>query len=723
MTRPRADTEEHEGKSRSRINGEKIKRVLQKSKFFQELDADVQAKIPEIAIQEFKKKDDVIFQQGDVGTHCCILLSGSVNVWISKQEHEDHEAKEKSSDSNSSEDESDADRSSRSGSAAGRKSHEPSTSPPPDSQRGSTVMKRQGSEVGPQQMQGRGSLVMRQRRSSVAFKEDDNQEPKQEEGDTMTLRKRRRSSRVTLPAASGAASNSSRRPSQVERKQSTMAMSRESSASVEPPRVEITQKRKSVKGATLQEAVAILAEMRKRDFGTKVATLPAGSIFGELALLHEQPRNATITCEEDCDLLTIQKEDFDALLKNTLMRAKTDKLELLQAHCPGLKHIHRLPPKKIDTMLYGFEKVTVPKGHCFFKQDEISEAGIFIVWSGMVEFRHRTRSVQSAFSRLPVPEVRQLGVLVRGGAFGPLLPGSPESFSAVATSSSVLLCSCGSRHQALPRSLRDAIRKSLAETMAWRVERCVPSALVGAYKRKELPPMTLPHSRPSTPSGSQGSRTPTNGFGRSRPRTPTSTTSGGAVLDLSFVCPDMGISSASTTASSSGWFASNPMEASDAGDGKDGAEMASRPVTPCTPAARPGTPATPAARPVTPCTPAARPGTPAAPAALSRPKSATMLGQEVFEQTPDAKQIGRTPSRPSSASSQPGRNMQDAKVIARRNPLNFSLDLERCRTLGGQRLRAVRDWPPVSRSSPALVEHRNLIRLRSTLSKSLLLAA
>eukprot|EP00971_Amphidinium_carterae_P216428 4295830-Amphidinium_carterae.2 len=43
---------------------------------------------------------------------------------------------------------------------------------------------------------------------------------------------------------------------------------------------------------------------------------------------------------------------------------------------------------------------------------------------------------------------------------------------------------------------------------------------------------------------------------------------GGAVLDLSFVCPDMGISSASTTASSSGWFASNPMEASDAGDGK-----------------------------------------------------------------------------------------------------------------------------------------------------------
>ncbi|KAL4478912.1 hypothetical protein ABPG72_019349 [Tetrahymena utriculariae] len=48
----------------------------------------------------------------------------------------------------------------------------------------------------------------------------------------------------------------------------------------------------------------------------KVAVMPTGVGFGELALISNKPRMATIVCEEDCEFLTLQKRPFDKILKN-----------------------------------------------------------------------------------------------------------------------------------------------------------------------------------------------------------------------------------------------------------------------------------------------------------------------------------------------------------------------------------------------------------------------
>ncbi|EAR84263.2 cyclic nucleotide-binding domain protein (macronuclear) [Tetrahymena thermophila SB210] len=48
----------------------------------------------------------------------------------------------------------------------------------------------------------------------------------------------------------------------------------------------------------------------------KVAVMPTGAGFGELALISNKPRMATIICEEDCEFLTLQKRPFDKILKN-----------------------------------------------------------------------------------------------------------------------------------------------------------------------------------------------------------------------------------------------------------------------------------------------------------------------------------------------------------------------------------------------------------------------
>ncbi|MDD2716306.1 MAG: tetratricopeptide repeat protein [Candidatus Wallbacteria bacterium] len=50
----------------------------------------------------------------------------------------------------------------------------------------------------------------------------------------------------------------------------------------------------------------------------KVAELAEGDFFGEMALIEGEPRNATIICETECQLLAITKEKFDTLLKVNL---------------------------------------------------------------------------------------------------------------------------------------------------------------------------------------------------------------------------------------------------------------------------------------------------------------------------------------------------------------------------------------------------------------------
>ena len=50
--------------------------------------------------------------------------------------------------------------------------------------------------------------------------------------------------------------------------------------------------------------------------GKKVATLGAGSYFGELALLDRKPRSASVVSETDMDLLVLSQRQFNSLLES-----------------------------------------------------------------------------------------------------------------------------------------------------------------------------------------------------------------------------------------------------------------------------------------------------------------------------------------------------------------------------------------------------------------------
>jgi CRP/FNR family transcriptional regulator, cyclic AMP receptor protein len=51
--------------------------------------------------------------------------------------------------------------------------------------------------------------------------------------------------------------------------------------------------------------------------GRKVASLGPGSFFGELALLDQGPRTATVSAESDMELLVLDSRSFSALIEET----------------------------------------------------------------------------------------------------------------------------------------------------------------------------------------------------------------------------------------------------------------------------------------------------------------------------------------------------------------------------------------------------------------------
>ena len=46
----------------------------------------------------------------------------------------------------------------------------------------------------------------------------------------------------------------------------------------------------------------------------EVGEIKAGGAFGELSLLYESPRTATITCKEDCDFAILNKSEYKEIL-------------------------------------------------------------------------------------------------------------------------------------------------------------------------------------------------------------------------------------------------------------------------------------------------------------------------------------------------------------------------------------------------------------------------
>mmetsp|Transcript_29513 Transcript_29513/g.26911 ORF Transcript_29513/g.26911 Transcript_29513/m.26911 type:complete len:136 (-) Transcript_29513:1941-2348(-) len=123
----------------------------------------------------------------------------------------------------------------------------------------------------------------------------------------------------------------------------------------------------------------------------EVRVLPAGSGFGELALMDSRPRAATIYCKEDCQFAVLDKEPFLKILKEKEIRKLFKEIDFL-ASLPVFKKWSYFAVKNL---YYHAPIRTVKRGIVMYSEGDESE-GMFIIKRG--EFKV-TKSVEYGYKK------------------------------------------------------------------------------------------------------------------------------------------------------------------------------------------------------------------------------------------------------------------------------------------------------------------------------------
>ncbi|CAD8156282.1 unnamed protein product [Paramecium octaurelia] len=116
----------------------------------------------------------------------------------------------------------------------------------------------------------------------------------------------------------------------------------------------------------LEGSVTVLVRKPNQSDMEAVRILNKGESFGELALLHKQPRLATIQCNTDCTFAVLDKQQFKHILQEEQQK-QLDEVKSLYYYFKNIdyfsqirifSHLHRTQLKHIylNSFLYEFEK-------------------------------------------------------------------------------------------------------------------------------------------------------------------------------------------------------------------------------------------------------------------------------------------------------------------------------------------------------------------------------
>ena len=155
-------------------------------------------------------------------------------------------------------------------------------------------------------------------------------------------------------------------------------------------------------------SVLVEIENVNKDTGESVKViageLKAGSSFGDVALVRESQRVATIICHEDSEFLKVAKPDFDEVLK------KNHKHEL--QHCMDLLHKHPLfknwKTAHLDNTIGSSKMTEYMHGEMIFKDMSVPSEEIYCVVQGTCLVIQKAK----VWERLPRDEHSKLMLLI-----------------------------------------------------------------------------------------------------------------------------------------------------------------------------------------------------------------------------------------------------------------------------------------------------------------------
>ena len=106
-----------------------------------------------------------------------------------------------------------------------------------------------------------------------------------------------------------------------------------------------------------------------------------GSSFGEMALIKNEPRNASIIALERCVMIYIEKNDYTKIVKDIEEQRINKELASFKLNYPILKY---WPPSKCFRLLSGFITEEYKRDDFVYKQNDVP-TGIYLIKEGVFE--------------------------------------------------------------------------------------------------------------------------------------------------------------------------------------------------------------------------------------------------------------------------------------------------------------------------------------------------
>lgn len=122
----------------------------------------------------------------------------------------------------------------------------------------------------------------------------------------------------------------------------------------------------------------------------EVAQLNSGRPFGEIALVENKPRMATIQCITDCTFATMNREDFQKTLKKIETR-NTNKIIDFFKNLPYFSSYSR---KALGRLRLNFSLIKFKRTHIVFKEGDMSDY-VYIIVNGDFELEKKVKHVSN----------------------------------------------------------------------------------------------------------------------------------------------------------------------------------------------------------------------------------------------------------------------------------------------------------------------------------------
>ncbi|CAG9316510.1 unnamed protein product [Blepharisma stoltei] len=174
----------------------------------------------------------------------------------------------------------------------------------------------------------------------------------------------------------------------------------------------------------------------------EVATLEAGSAFGELALLKNQPRAASIICTEDCHFATLSKEPYLRILG----KLTAQKLDELVSFLSKLPVFSSWTAKSLVNLSYYFTQVKFTRNQVIYSEGDppacayiIREGEVQLTRSYKIQIPSNNKSLCTLKNRIKKHQKIKVAILTKGEMFGDaeLLSNNPRSYTCTCSSSEV----------------------------------------------------------------------------------------------------------------------------------------------------------------------------------------------------------------------------------------------------------------------------------------------